>query len=507
MLWTDKYRPQSLDEVVGNNKEKKIIQEWVSKWKSGNPQQPLLLVGPPGIGKTTLALIIAKEFSEYIELNASDKRSQDVIKSTIGESSSARSLFGDEYKLIIMDEVDGIHGTNDRGGVRAIGEIIKNSKHPMILIANDFYSKRLQSIKLKCTVIKMKKSRWNSINALLKKIAANEGIKVNPAAMKEIAVKSQGDVRSAINTLQALSDKDTVLEVKDVEDLRIKDDRSDIFNAITGVLKSKNPQHVREALRVDEDPTLVMEYIAENIPREYTNKNEIKKAYENIAKADLYFGRAQSSRNYGYWRYASDFMGIGVSSSKKETYKKFTKIQTPTIFTLMGRNRGKRNLRDGIAEKMSDKMHISHAVAISMFPYLEIMFKNDELAWEISDFLDLEENEIKRFRSRKIPKKVITKMEKQKAQMRVEERDRRFEELQNQMMAEAQEVVEEETVEEELPFEIPGITDAAPKEETVEETVEEEPVTEKVTEEEVKKEEKEEKPKKKTDKQVSLFSF
>ena len=156
---------------------------------------------------------------------------------------------------------------------------------------------------------------------------------------------------------------------------------------------------------------------------------------------------------------------------------------------------------------MSDKMHISHAVAISMFPYLEIMFKNDELAWEISDFLDLEENEIKRFRSRKIPKKVITKMEKQKAQMRVEERDRRFEELQNQMMAEAQEVVEEETVEEELPFEIPGITDAAPKEETVEETVEEEPVTEKVTEEEVKKEEKEEKPKKKTDKQVSLFSF
>ena len=503
MLWTDKYRPQTLDEVVGNNKEKKIILDWVGNWKKGNPQQPLLLVGPPGIGKTTLALIIAKEFSEYIELNASDKRSQDVIKNTIGESSSTRSLFGDEYKLIIMDEVDGIHGTNDRGGVRAIGEIIKNSKHPMILIANDFYSKRLQSIKPKCTVIKMKKARWNSINALLKKIAKTEEIKVNPAAMKEIAVKSQGDVRSAINTLQALSDKDSILEVRDVEDLRIKDDRSDIFNAITGVLKSKNPKHVRDALRVDEDPTLVMEYIAENIPREYTKKDEIKKAYENIAKADLYFGRAQSSRNYGYWKYASDFMGIGVSSSKKETYKKFTKIQSPTIFTLMGRNRGKRNLRDGIAEKMTQKMHVSHAVGISMFPYLEIMFKNDELAWEISDFLELEDDEIKRFRKKKIPKKVVDKMEKQKAQMRVEERDRRFEELQNQMMNAPQEVGEEEItetateapVEEELPFEIPGITDE-PLEEEIEEVVEEE-----------KEIEKEEKPKKKTDKQVSLFSF
>lgn len=485
MLWTDKYRPQELGQVVGNKKEIKIITDWVSSWKNNDPQIPLLLVGPPCIGKTTLSQIIAKEFSEYIELNASDKRSQDVIKNTIGESSAARSLFGDDYKLIILDEVDGIHGSNDRGGVRAIGEIIKTSHHPMILIANDFYSKRLQSIKPKCQVIKMKKARWNSISALLRKIAIAEGVDVEPGALKEIATKSQGDVRSAINTLQALSDKDNTLKSSDIDNIITKDTRSDIFNAITGVLKSKTPAHVKEAMWIEEDPTLVMEYIAENIPREYQKKDEIKKAYDYISKADVFFGRTLASRNYGYWKYASDFMGIGVSNSKHETYKKFTKIQTPTIFRLMGRNRGKRNLRDGIAEKMSVKLHVSHSIAISMFPYLEIMFKNNELAWEISDFLELDDAEIKRFRSRKIPKKTVEKMEKRKAQMRVEERDRHAEELKNQMID-----VVEETPEDTLPFEI---SDSTTAEDTVRE-VEEEKAEEK-------------KDKKKTDKQVSLFSF
>ncbi|MDR1820360.1 MAG: replication factor C large subunit [Methanobrevibacter sp.] len=416
MIWTEKYRPKSFKEVIGNGKQKKEIEAWVDNWKNNNVQKPLLLIGPAGTGKTTMAHIIAKEFNEYIELNASDERRYDDIKRTIGESSNTQSLFKTGHKLIILDEVDGMHGTNDRGGTRAIGNIIKETKHPMVMMANDFYSKRLTSIKPKTLVVKMGKVHTNSINALLKKIAIKEGIDADPQAIKQLALNSNGDMRYALNTFQSISEGNKTLTIDDLSEVSSKDNRSTIFDAVQRVLKSKDIVKVKESLRLDEDPTLVLEYIAENIPREYEKKDELKKSYNMISEADIYFSRARNTRNYIYWRYASEFMGAGVALSKHETYKKFTKLTGPTAFTYMGRTKGKRALRDSIAEKMSKRLHISNSEAITSFPYLEIMFENDELAWDISDFLSLEEDEIKRFRSKKIPKKVITKKEKEKAE-------------------------------------------------------------------------------------------
>ena len=138
-----------------------------------------------------------------------------------------------------------------------------------------------------------------------------------------------------------------------------------------------------------------------------------------------------------------------------------------------------------------------------MFPYLEIMFQNDELAWEISDFLDLDKDEIKRFRSKVIPKSVIKKMEKQKEEMRIEERDRRAQELESQLFAgiPQETAVEEEPVRDEIEL---IAEEPKSEEETI---VEESEVEEELMAEEMIEEEVEEKPKEKKNTQTSLFDF
>jgi len=418
LKWVEKYSPKSLGDVLGNAKIKAEIEVWANKWSKGEPQKPLLLMGPPGVGKTTIAHLIGKEyFSETIEVNASDKRSYDILKRTIGEASQTRSLFQSGYKLIIMDEVDGINGRDDSGGVRAINETIKNAKQPLIMMANDPYSKRLTSIKTKCQAIKFTKVHSNTINAQLKRICASEDITYDPEALKLLSKQSNGDLRSAITSLEAIVDKDKNITMDSISVISQKDGEQNIFDTVRTVLKSKNPEHVIEAMRVDVQPSLLIEFIAENIPKEYERTDEIAKAYEMIALADLNLGRAFRTQNYVYWKYAFLFMGRGVAASKKQTYKKFARYSGSSVFSKMSKSRKQKNLIAAVTQKMGKRLHTSPKELEKHIPFYEVLFEDNERAYDLKEYFKLDDDEVKLFRSRKIPasveKKRIKELQKQ----------------------------------------------------------------------------------------------
>ena len=167
----EKYRPRTLSEVRGNRKALEELRKWALKWPSD--KSAALLYGRPGTGKTSAAIALANDMGwQLLELNASDKRTQGILKETAGEASKNASLL-DAKKLILLDEIDNLHGTSDRGGARAVTEIVKKTREPVILTANDLYGVS-STLRRYCTQIPFFAIREESAQKALLDIWHNE---------------------------------------------------------------------------------------------------------------------------------------------------------------------------------------------------------------------------------------------------------------------------------------------------------------------------------------------
>ena len=374
---TERFRPTTTQAVIGQDKAVSAARKYAQSYASSK-KKALLLHGPPGVGKTSLAVALAAENNwELVEVNASDVRNKASIQEVLGASMQQQSLFGTK-KLILIDEVDGLSGTKDRGGASALADLIKKSTFPVILTANDAYDKKLKSVRKVSQVVEMSPSQYTSVFNVLVNVCKQASITYDESVLKTLARRSGGDMRGALTDLQSLSANGSISK----EDLHMLGDRrqaESVFTALQRILKGSNPKLAREAIdAVDESIDDLFLWIDENIPLEYKKPQDLVRAFDALSRADVHKGRIMRWQHWRFLVYVIDEMTVGVALAKDEKYSGFTKYKRSTRPLSYWRASSTRKKKESIAQKIASQTHSSIAETMNHLGYFAYMLKADK---------------------------------------------------------------------------------------------------------------------------------
>lgn len=390
---TQKYRPKNLSEVQGHDKAAQQALAYVRDYKRQR-KKGMLLHGPPGVGKTSLAYAVAGELGlEVVEVNASDVRNADAIKTIVGAAMQQQSLFS-TGKIILFDEVDGLSGTKDRGGIAALTDLMKTSAHPVLLTANDPWDKKFATLRKYVELVELGSLPYPSVNAVLRRVAEAEGIAYEEQALKTLARRAGGDLRGALTDLQTAG-QDKLIDAADLDNLGERRKAETMHTALQRILKGRDPALARQAVdSVDENLDDVFLWVEENIPREYTKAEDLACAFDHLSRADVHRGRIRRWQHWRFLVYVIDEMCAGVALAKKERYPGFVKYQRTQRLLKIWRANQANAKRNAIAKKVADKTHTSTKVAReSTLPYLARMLKSDS-RHGLVDAFDLASEEV-----------------------------------------------------------------------------------------------------------------
>jgi len=384
MQWTEKHRPKNLSEIKGQfsaiQKVKEFLQNPLSK------KRAIILHGPPGTGKTTLAHAFANETnSEIFELNASDLRNknklQEILKPAIEQKSLTKT-----NKIILVDEVDGI-SVVDRGGLTELISLIETSRFPIIITANDIWSKKLSSLRKKSELVQLKEIDYRTTKETLISILNKENKFIQEQVLTKISINAKGDLRAAINDLQSISQ----VELKAQEDLDERNKEESIFNILKTIFQQKP---TNELLQIFDSTKMPLDeiilWVEENIPLEYSGE-ELARAYHKLSKVDIFKRRIYRQQYWRFLVYENIFLSYGISASKKQVKSSFTNYKRPSRILKIWLNNQRTQKKKSISQKYARKVHIGQKRAMQEFSIIRQIINSNK---KIQQELKLNEEEI-----------------------------------------------------------------------------------------------------------------
>lgn len=393
--WTRKHSPKKGADVISQEFAVQALKNFILNYKK-QKKKALLIYGPAGCGKTSAAHAVANELNlEIIELNASDFRNKEQIESVIGAASKQMSLFG-TGKLILIDELDGIAGREDYGGIPALVNVIQGSAWPVAITANNPFDSKFSSVRNKSELLQFKILGANDVFMILKDICDKEKIQYDEGILRILAIRSGGDARGAINDLQVLTSENKQLDKLSVDELSGRDKLDTMLSALVKIFKTTDPDVARSSFEnVQEDIEQCFLWLDENLPKEYTKPADLARAYDKLSRADVFVGRIRRWQHWRYLIYANDLLTAGIALSKDEKNKAFIQYKpTGRILKLWWASQ-KNQKKKAIAEKIAEKTHTSKKEIIKNIDFYKVIFKNSKkMADKIADELDLNEEEI-----------------------------------------------------------------------------------------------------------------
>jgi len=386
MMWSEKYRPQNISSMIGNEDSRTALVEWFRKWKKG--MKPILLVGPPGIGKTTIANLVGKQFGyDMISLNASDVRSKSRINEVLSPVLGNISVLGSP--MIFVDEVDGIHGRADFGGAEALIKILKEPTVPIVLAANSDSSTKMKSIKKNVKTIYFKPLPPRLLRVYLRNILQKEGEQLSPGTEIKVIDESRGDIRSMINLAQSLVTGFNPQTEKSFESINVEEGINSFFKAKT----LEEAQSVLYLMRID--PREKINAFYSSIITSNLSKNEMKHMMQVLSEADLLYGKIFRTQEWRLLRYLD---AILIKLFKKDTSIRYT--QYNLSWPLLNRLRWDGKTLKQIFTILGRQMHVSRSTfGTFYFPYLLKCMKNKKIELELEEsFSEILEKEMEKIK-------------------------------------------------------------------------------------------------------------